>query len=264
MLNVAAKTRHVLAVVVWLTAAQAALAQGPWHYQHKADMPPGAIGQRQLQRGGPLPGYFQPVEVSAPEGSLVSLAIEGGFDQPSGNKALAGMLIGQVYRLKVSNIEFHEGREVFPTIEVIDRLYPPPGQEARFPIPVVLTQEELAFALDGRYVVRVIYIEEPRTAMPVREEPGQQRYYEIAAGQDAMEVADRLGRPVAILRMGSRVPVAEGADAKFLYLNPPLLKFERPPLTVPRNQGLEEPLDAPPRLGQPSRNFLRVPQSKLR
>ena len=34
---------------------------------------------------------------------------------------MAGMLIGQVYRFKVSNIKFREGEEVFPTIEVIDR-----------------------------------------------------------------------------------------------------------------------------------------------
>ena len=39
------------------------------HYRHTGDMPPGAIGQWQLQRGGPLPGYFQPTEVIVPQGS---------------------------------------------------------------------------------------------------------------------------------------------------------------------------------------------------
>src|SRR5687768_206148 len=105
------------------------------------------------------------------------------------------MLIGQVYRLKVANLLGHEGQEVFPTIEVIDRLYPPPGQATRFPIPVVLTQEELEFAIDGRYVQRVIYLEEPKTAPVVADGPRTQRYFEIGAGQDPLEVADRLGRP---------------------------------------------------------------------
>ena len=250
--------RNALVLLAWLLAAAAAHAQGPWHYLNKADMPPGAIGLRQLERGGPLPGYFQPVEVTAPAGTLLSLAAEGGFGQAQKNKVLAGMLIGHVYRLRVSNIKFREGEEVYPTIEVIDRLYPPPGQAARFPIPIELTDEELKMALDGQYVLRVIYVEDPRTALPVRDVPGKQRYLEIAAGQDAMMAADRLGRPVAILRMGSRVPIAGEADSRFLYENPPVQYLETPAV-LPRQDGLEAPLDAPPQLGRPSRNFPREP-----
>jgi len=248
--------RSVLTALVMLLAATSARAQGPWHYLNKADMPPGVIGLRQLERGGPLPGYFQPVEVTAPEGTLISLAAEGGFADAQQEKTLAGMLIGQVYRLRVSNIKFREGEEVFPTIEVIDRLYPPPGQAARFPIPIELTDEELKMALDGQYVLRVIYVENPRTALPVRDEPGKQRYSEIGTGQDAMMAADRLGRPVAILRMGSRVPIAGEADPQFLYQNPPVQLFEKPAV-LPRQAGLEPPLAAPPQLGRPSRNFPR-------
>ena len=253
----ALKTPLLIVLAICLAWANAAQAQTVWHYLHKTDLPPGEIGQRQLQRGGPLGGYFQPVEVTAPNGALLSLVSDGAFTDPVREKALAGMLIGHVYRVKVSNINKHEGVEVFPTIEVIDRLYPPPGQATRFPIPVVLTQEELEFAAEGRYVVRVIYVEEPRTAIPVREIPGQQRYSEIAPGQDAMEMADRFGRPVAILRMGSRVP-AEGENGRFLYESPPLMRFDEP-VAVPRNGGLEEPLLAPPQLGRPTRNFPREP-----
>jgi hypothetical protein len=183
--------------------------------------------------------------------------VEGGFSDAKQDKLLAGMLIGQVYRLKVSNIPGFEGHEVFPTVEVIDRLYPPPGQAARFPIPIVLTQEELEFAIDGRYVLRVIYLENPKDAIPIREIKGEQRYFEIAPGDDAMETADRLGRPVAILRMGSRVPLPEDDQTPFLYQEPPLQLFEPPPPGLPRNSGLEEPIEAPPRFGQPTRNFPR-------
>jgi hypothetical protein len=173
------------------------------------------------------------------------------------------MLIGQVYRLKIGNIANHEGHELFPTIEVIDRLYPPPGQAARFPIPIELTAEELAYALDGRYVLRVIYLEDVRTAPPVSELPGQQRFLEIAPGRDAMEAADRLGRPMAILRMGSRVPTAGEDQSQFLYAQPPVLLFEPPP-AIDRRKGLEEPLEAPLRLDRLSRGFERVPVQQLR
>lgn len=251
-----------LAILLSIAAASVADAQ-VFHLQDRGDAPPGVVGMRQLERGGPRPGYFQPVQVTAPNGAMISLACEGGYTDPQREKALAAMLIGPVYRLQVSNIQFHEGQEVYPTIEVIDRLYPPPGQAARFPIPIELTQEELELALDGRYVQRVIYIEPPKSALPVKEIPGHQRYFEVSPNQDPLEVADRLGRPVAILRMGSRVPAAEEIDDKFNYYTPPLMQFEPPP-EIDRKSGLEEPLEAPPRLGRPSRNFERVPVSKLR
>ncbi len=255
---------RLLTLATLLLAGGTVGAQGPWHYQNKADMPPGVIGQRQLERGGPLPGYFQPVEVTGPKGSLVSVAADGGYSDPSGAKLLAGMLIGQVYRLKVSNIELHEGEEVFPTIEVIDRLYPPPGQAFRFPIPVELTREEVEMALDGRFVLRVIYIEEPRGALPFHDVAGKQRYLDIGVGEDAMETADRLGRPVAILRMGSRVPVETETGGQFQYHSPPVQLFEKPADAPPRNDGVEQPLEAPHQLGRPSRNFPRLPETKLR
>jgi hypothetical protein len=258
MLVRAATTHLVISAAGWLALVASGSAQGwPAHYLNKADMPPGVIGLRQLERGGPLAGYFQPVQVTAPAGTLVSLAQDGGFSPPQANKLLAGMLIGQVYRFKVANLPGHEGQEIFPTVEVIDRLYPPPGQAGRFPIPIELTAEELMFALDGRYVLRVIYLEDVQSAPPVRDEPGKQRYYEIAPGQDAMIAADRLGRPMAILRMGSRVPIEGEDQSLFLYQQPPALFFEPPPV-IDRTKGLEPPLEAPMRMGRPSRNFERL------
>lgn len=250
--------RAIAAIIAWLSLGVVSFAQPPVvHYQNKSDSPPGVIGQRQLQRGGPLPGYFQPVEVTSPAGTLVSVACNGAYSEPKPAKLTAGMLIGQVYRLKVANLRNHEGEEVFPTIEVIDRLYPPPGQEARFPIPIELTEEELRYALDGRYVLRVIYLEDVQQAPPVRQEPGEQRVTEIPPGHDAMIAADKLGRPMAILRMGSRVPLAEEDQGRFLYQQPPVLMYEPPPV-IDRKTGLEPPLEAPMRMGKPSRNFERL------
>ena len=77
------------------------------------------------------------------------------------------MLIGKVYRFRVTGIKRNEGFEVFPTVEVINRMYPPKGQATRFPIPIQLTEEELALAISGRFVTRVIYLEDPRTALPL-------------------------------------------------------------------------------------------------
>jgi hypothetical protein len=256
----------ITALAAWLLLGSLVAAQRPtpeWHFQDTADMPPGWVGQKQLQRGGPRPGYYQPVKVTGPVGSTVALAENGDFPPTDRNYVLAGMLIGQAYRLKVTGIPLHEGQEVYPTVEVIDRLYPPPGQAARFPIPVELTAEELEMALNGKYVVRVIYLEDPKTALPVADEPPHQRYHEVAPGDDPLQAADRLGRPVAILRMGSRMPAPEYVDGRFVYLNPPYVKYEEPPPRVHRRDGLEPPIEWTPVQGKKNYIIPRAPAHEL-
>ena len=240
--NLARVAGTVMAVVLAGTSSAEHLrAQAPpVHYRHAGIMPPGAIGSQQLQRGGPLPGYFQPVEIRAPQGALISAASSGDFANPQPSMLTAGMLIGAVYRLRISNIPLHEGLEVFPTIEVIDRIYPPVGQEFRFPIPIELTEEELRMAADGKFVTRVIYLEEPDAALPVAQRPDEQPFYEVGEGQNPLDVADSLGRPVAILRLGGRLPSADPPDETFLYGSPPMLlwKPNQPPALPRREQSV--------------------------
>lgn len=230
---------NTLGLVVWLCLGTAStlFAQTPGvHYRHHGDMSPGAIGSWQLQRGGPLPGYFQPVEVRAPEGARIWLSADGQYIEPETASVKAGLLIGSVYRLRVTNIPYHEGMELYPTIEVIDRLYPPPGQAARFPIPIELTLEDMELALDGRYVVRVVYLEDPRLALPIAQASDQQIWMDAGPGNDPLRMADELGRPVAILRMGGRVPLdtndvtCVGQPAPLIYYRatPPVEEVPRP------------------------------------
>jgi hypothetical protein len=148
---------------------------------------------------------------------------------------MAGMLIGAVYRLRVMRIPLHEGIEVFPTIEVIDRLYPPASQVWRFPIPIELTQQDLELAMVGKFVTRVIYLENPEIAVPVPQDPTEQHWFDIASGENPLEVADRFGRPVAILRIGGRLPIDPlQPDPAFLFNSPPALRFVRPEPVVPQ------------------------------
>jgi len=194
--------------------------------------PPGAIGQQQLLRGGPLRGYFQPVQIQGPPGSMISVAVDGKFTKPQKSPITVGLLIGQVYRVRVMGIPVRQGQEVYPSIEVIDRLYPPPGKKAKFPIPVQLIAEELKTALDGRFVTRVVYLEETETALPRAQKDSRQSYFEIDASADPLTVADELGRPVAIVRMGSRVPLdVQKPSQAFLFNCPPLVRYPQPVAT---------------------------------
>ncbi len=215
------------AVLICLTCGLTAAGQDkPVHWLNAGAMPPGAIGSLRLHRGGPLSGYFQPVRIRASQGARIALATEGSFADGQPGDALVGMLIGTVYRIKVTEIPNNPGLEVFPTVEVIDRLYPPPGLALRFPIPIELTQEELDLAARGSFVTRVIYVEDPQTALPIAQPAdGEQPWIEAPSGVDPLVTADERGRPVAILRIGARVPDAS-RQAEHGAVAPPVVVFD--------------------------------------
>jgi len=221
--------RTLVAILLAALVSRAAhSAEPPVHWLHGGVLAPGMIAAGQLQRGGPLAGYYQPVEIRGPEHSEVSVVADGQFVAPEAGRLETAMLIGPVYRLRVTGIPGREGEEVYPTIEVINRLYPPKGEELRFPIPIELTAEDLKLALDGKFITRVIYLEDPRAAYPQQEDPKNQFTYEATPKDDPLVVADHLGRPMAIVRIGGRVPTdTANPDDEFLYHSPPLLRFTR-------------------------------------
>ena len=169
------------------------------------------------------------------------------------------MLIGSVYRLRVTNIstpEGAEGLEVFPTIEVIDRLYAPPGEAIRFAIPVELTLDDLKLALAGKLVTRVIYLEDKNKALPAAEIDKSQAWFEAGPGEDPLAAADALGRPVAILRLGGRLPDAN-PQANFFFGSPPYVPYaaavERIPKPAAEKKPESPPADAAPAAAAPAK-----------
>ncbi len=215
------------------SAVPAVAAEPKAHFTHQGAMPPGAIGRHRLARGGPVPGYFQPVEIQAPQGVSISLAEGGAFADSVQAPLHAGMLIGAVYRLRLTDLPNDPGTELFPTVEVIDRLYPPAGAECRFPIVIAITREDLQLAREGKLVTRVIYLENPCTALPANEPVEGGLWFDVGPGDDPLVAADTFGRPVAILRLGGRVPGASaGANPRFFFGSPPVVRFELPPRTV--------------------------------
>jgi hypothetical protein len=150
-------------------------------------------------------GYYQPVAFAGPIGVRFALPQSGAFVEPA-ESLHAGLMVGAVYRFQITSIPGAEGAELYPTIEIIDRTYPPPGLATRYPIQVTLDQDDFDSALDGRLVTRVIFLEDPQTASALAQTPLTSRPLEIAEYQDALETADRFGRPVAIVRIGSVAP----------------------------------------------------------
>ena len=189
------------------------------HALMRDHFPPGEIGSIQLLRKPDLRGVWQAVEIRGPKGMRVNMADVGQFSQDLPSQARIAVMIGSVYRIRLTGIPNEPDMELFPTLEVIDRTHPPAEREHRFPIPIEIDEDDLADAARGEMVMRVIYLEDNQVAEPVDTAGKPQRVLDLQPHQDALRVADQLGRPVAILRIGSRVPnVTEGQDwDAFLY-----------------------------------------------
>jgi hypothetical protein len=225
----------------------AATRQPGYHPLIPASLPLGATSSVRLLRGGCISGYFQPVQFTGEEGLGISVATLGAFADPLPTETRFGLLIGPVYRFRITNIPGYEGREVFPTVELVDRLYPPAGGEMRFPVPIELTSEDLRLALEGHFITRVVYLEDPNRALPTAADPKHPSWFDAGPGVHPLVEVERVGRPIAILRMGGRLPDdRNGPDLAFLNGCPPLKIFH--PGQLPAVEAVPTPVPAVERI----------------
>ncbi len=218
--------RTPLPFTLWLTACclgNFALGQVT-HGLYRADDPPGRIGARQLQRGDRFACRQQVVRVVAPKTAQVAPAVDGGFWQGPAGPLHVQLQVGSVYRFRVRNVPRLDDVELFPSVELIDSSSPPPGQALTHPLLVEFSQVDLEAAASGGLVIRVVFVEDPLNPVvpPGVETRGHQESLDVAPGEDPLQVADQLGRPVAIVRLGSVRPEYEQPDETFCFGFPPL------------------------------------------
>ena len=186
------------------------------------NLPAGVAAYWSGAMGKASPPYFQPVKVSLPTEGKVTLYHGPTFtpyELASGQPF--AFLVGHVYRIRIAGMPEYPGVELYPSVEVLDRLHPPPGEELNFPIPLEFTEREIEAALDGRLVTKVVFLEQPQLAPP-REQTFPIPTPELPSSVNILAEADRVGRPMAIIRLGSRVPWAGGADAGFFGTGTPV------------------------------------------
>ena len=218
-----------------LLSGQIAAQQREGHSLYPTGLPTGVVGQGALLQPLPMQGYYQPVKVILPEGTFVAFAQDDTFFMPYEAPVQVGLLVGRVYRFQISKIPYYGGAELYPTLEIINRLYPPPGKENEFPVEIEITQEDLELALSGQLVTRVIYLEDPQIALATKGEDKASLSLTIAPDENPLTEAQRLGRPMAILRMGNRQFLPDENTATFLFGSPPWLgPFVPQPLTLQR------------------------------
>lgn len=168
---------------------------------------PGAIGAPGHPQAGPLPeaslaAGLQPVSIHGPAGMTVSVETFSGWSAPATVPFRTSLLVGATYRLRVAGIRGAEGLEVYPTVRVLARLATPPGLERRFPVEIVLDEDDLLRALDGAHVRRVVYLE----CDPSMKDVSADDWFDVRPCDDPLDVASTLGKPVAEVVLGNRLP----------------------------------------------------------
>jgi hypothetical protein len=113
-----------------------------------------------------------------------------------------GLMVGRAYRLRIAGFPDAPERELFPSVRLLAKLASPPGQAWRFPIEVAIDEADIATALEGALVRRVVY----SACDPDRPDIVPAAWFDVRPGDDALDVALSLGEPVAELIVGDRVP----------------------------------------------------------
>jgi hypothetical protein len=168
---------------------------------------PGAIGAVRRLQPGPcpesmLPDAVQPVEIRGPKGMRISIETAEGWSPEHAGPLRMGLVVGHAYRLRITTIPQHEGRELFPSVRVLAKLATPPGMAWRFPVEIVIDEDDLSLALAGSHVRRVVY----SACDPDLPDVLPEGWFDVRPGDDCLDVATTLGDPVAEVILGNRLP----------------------------------------------------------
>jgi hypothetical protein len=168
---------------------------------------PGAIGAQLAPQPGPRPerlhpDWVQDVEISGPAGVEIAVETPEGFTPLRPLPLRLGLVVGVPYRLRLAGLPGAEDAELFPSVRVLAKLAGPPAAMRRFPIDIVIDDDDLRLAATGALVRRIIYA----SCEPEGEPLPQGSSIDVRPGDDAYAVAATLGDPVAEVVIGNRLP----------------------------------------------------------
>ncbi|MEM1063688.1 MAG: hypothetical protein AAGJ97_15290, partial [Planctomycetota bacterium] len=172
---------------------------------------------------------WQAVEVSVPGGCSVAAFDFAGRPTAFAN-ATGALLVGHTYRLRVADMPRVPGVELYPSVEVLDRLRPPAGAEWHFPAPIEIDQLEIEAILRGRMVTKVVHLEQPQLAVPA--DADELLPLTVDGVVDVLHEADLRGRPVLLVRIGGRTPDAGNPHDGFFLNGGPAISSPADAATV--------------------------------
>lgn len=169
----------------------------------------------------------QPVEWKLPKGVRVAVAQPGEYREAPDKTNLFGLELGSVYRFRIDQIPAYPDAELYPTVELIGSLNPPTGRQWDFPVEFEIPAEDLSLAARGSFVTRVIFVENSANAMNVdASETNRELVLNVPQTVDPVVAAATRGRPLAIIRIGARAPLADPSNDDPFFFGLPRVEFK--------------------------------------
>ena len=173
---------------VSLTARDAMSPAGPMH------MPPPFIPTSQIN--------FLGVE------SLVvryDAQVPGAFDSaPLVCPATHDFGQGAIYRLKLSNIPGHPGKELYPTLEIAPTAARTQAFLAHNSVPVEFNDNDFDQVFSGNFVTKVVFLPNPEFQGIAMSGAGTLVNTQLQPGVDPIVEASKRGAILAVIRMGNK------------------------------------------------------------
>jgi uncharacterized repeat protein (TIGR01451 family) len=161
-----------------------------------------------------LPAEVQVVRFQGPAGMKIEVLGPSPEPVPAGDGqglATFGFKVGLSYKLRVYDIPDRPGVELFPVVDMVGHLHKPKGIDpAKYPIRIVLRDDDIVDAAGrGLLITQVIYLEDPDQAVPIKLPKDEPPFVTLTPSEDPLKVARALGRVMAIVRIGGRMPTPE-------------------------------------------------------
>lgn len=137
-----------------------------------------------------------------------------------------------VYRLKLSNILKYPGMELYPTLEVVPANPRTEAFLAHSAVPISFTDDDFRQVASGNYVVKVIYLPDPRFQDLAFTGPDEINSTQLEPGVDPIEEAQRRGSILLVIRLGNMDHEAP---------NTPALTAPGPQLAMPQQAMPQQP-----------------------
>jgi uncharacterized repeat protein (TIGR01451 family) len=152
----------------------------------------------------PAPVLF--TKIIVPNGITVTAHPGSGMAKTYTGTQTFGFRPGYRYRLQMTG---KANAPLYPVVSVYGSLVPRNGLNYwEFPAPITFSELDLARAALGAQVTKIIYLEDPKKAVPFASKPEEPLEFNEDSPEIARAAAHDSGRVVAIVTIGDRVPDA--------------------------------------------------------
>ena len=144
------------------------------------------------------------------------------FDsQPCICPATHNFMQGAIYRLKLTSIPGHQGKELYPTLEIAPTMARTQAFLAHNSIPVEFTDNDFDQVLSGNFITKVVYLPNPEFQGLAMAGVGTLVNTQLEPGVDPIVEASNRGAILAVIRMGNKDLGQAGAGPQPGMMIPP-------------------------------------------